>query len=41
MSNSQVFNLNQARLEDYQVLLDKDKCLGKGAYGYVTLTKNK
>jgi NAD-dependent dihydropyrimidine dehydrogenase PreA subunit len=28
-------------LENYITVLDKDKCLGKGAYGYVTLVKHK
>lgn len=33
-------NGNQPSLDDYKILLDKDKCLGKGAYGYVTLVKH-
>ena len=30
-----------SKLEDYENLLKNDKCLGKGAYGYVTLVQHK
>jgi serine/threonine protein kinase len=30
-----------SRLDDYTILLGKDKCLGKGAFGHVTLVQHK
>ncbi len=29
------------KLAQFEILLEKDKCLGKGAFGYVTLVRNK
>lgn len=34
-------NSGGSKQEDYNVLLEKDKCLGKGAYGHVTLVTHK
>lgn len=34
-------NSGTSSLSDYTILLEKDKCLGKGAYGHVTLVNHK
>ena len=32
---------NSNKIAQFEILLENDKCLGKGAFGYVTLVRNK
>jgi serine/threonine protein kinase len=34
-------SISQSTIDDYQVLLKNEQCLGKGSYGYVTLVRGK